>query len=793
MGFTICNLCFMMVLMKIKICNLKVLKFLFLLLPVVFLFIPFKQALSQSTQTAQTTVSIPPRESDLPISISSDNTSSNIPQNTTITYTITYGLNTSVSFPLTITASWAQGTIQGNPSPSVDIVGYVIGSATNGYSSTHRTVDLVNNKITWVYTSFPAVTTGQTVTFKLKTNSSYTGALPVSFNISTNSKSNPTTTSNQTLTQTYKYSSPPTPTATPTPVSNTSSTTSTPIPAPIPLPTFTDIQIRTISQNGANILVSTSTKTKLTVSYGNSLGLNNILSFSDYSSSRLINLKDLLPNTQYFFKLVAQDSFRKSINSDTFTFITAKISTPVSVNQNSIVIVSGGNVVFDTSTKAASPSASTGSQNFIVIPKASGFQFKFSLQNKKSVKKVRLILRRITGRNVLGANTLVSTAEANTASVTVIEITSGVYSAVVDTNQEFGLYRLVASFIDENGNLIEEDLGNIKIGNPFTVLDKNENPIEGARIFLYVYDENEKKFVPLSPTFININNPSFTNNIGVANFVLPKGKYRTQILNLGYKEKIVNFTIGDDPTNGYPIVYLDKTNLNILEFINFYWHTFNEVFLSNTYTYVASLQNSIRFFDLVTGLTLLLFVVITLFAFSKKHHIPLSSFVSYFFYLLNHRERNKKYINGVVFDQFQKPIPMANVYLTDSDSEQIVQSAKTNGKGEFFFKKGTGKYLLMIMKKGYQPTPQMPYEEKSDVSYRITMEQKNLKTNILDTISHTFFALIGISSEAFMLLSLIFEILFIPSFGVVKTLPFICVSVFNLLLWILHQRKHYLT
>ena len=134
---------------------------------------------------------------------------------------------------------------------------------------------------------------------------------------------------------------------------------------------------------------------------------------------------------------------------------------------------------------------------------------------------------------------------------------------------------------------------------------------------------------------------------------------------------------------------------------------------------------------------------------------------------------------------------MANIYLTDIQTEQIIQSTKTNDRGEFFFKKGDDKYMLMVMKKGYQPTPQLPYEEKGDVAYKITMEQKNLQTEFLDRVSHIINSTIGISFETVMLLSLFFELLFIPSFGIVKTLPFICISVFNLLLWMLHQRKRH--
>ena len=194
---------------------------------------------------------------------------------------------------------------------------------------------------------------------------------------------------------------------------------------------------------------------------------------------------------------------------------------------------------------------------------------------------------------------------------------------------------------------------------------------------------------------------------------------------------------------------------------------------------------------MISGFILSSLIILTLFAFSHRHSIDLKSFVSYFFYLLTHKQRNKKYINGVVFDQHKNPVVLANVYLTDIDNEQIIQSTKTNGKGEFFFKKGEGKYQLMVMKKGYQPTPQLPYQEKEDVSFKITMEKKDIKSSLYDVLTHALSSLLGMSFETLGLLSLVFEILFIPSFGLAKTLPFLSISIFNIFLWTLHLRHHH--
>jgi hypothetical protein len=118
------------------------------------------------------TATVPSQVSSLPISIESVTTGSQFSQNTTLDYKITYGSLASSAIPLTIQAQWSQGTIEGSPTPSVDIVDYVIGSASDAYGGATAIVDTVNNTITWTIPSFPGNTVDQTVTFSLKTNTS---------------------------------------------------------------------------------------------------------------------------------------------------------------------------------------------------------------------------------------------------------------------------------------------------------------------------------------------------------------------------------------------------------------------------------------------------------------------------------------------------------------------------------------------------------------------------------------------------------------------------------------------
>ena len=527
------------------------------------------------------------------------------------------------------------------------------------------------------------------------------------------------------------------------------------------------------------------------LSFGNTLkNLDKTISFSDFVTGKIFELKDLEPNTDYYFKIFATNSSGQTISSDIYTLKTAK-GKVAEIEQNSIVITSKNNIIYNAFTATSTDPSSR--ERFIVIPLNTNYQLTFSFKDRKSVKRAKIILKKLvsSSKRVLGFSTFTNEVEAATNNVSLLEIKPGVYTATVRSHIEPGIYELVVSFIDENGNLSEENLGLLKITNPFTVSKKdNKEPVEGARVFLYIYNLSSKVYIPLSSSDLNIKNPSFTNNQGIVDFVLPKGKYKAEISDINYKQKIVYFAIEDSDTTDYPIVYLEKENIHILRIIEYYIKGFNEIFLVNTTAYVDSLRFSIRFFDLISGFILSSLIILTLFAFSHRHSIDLKSFVSYFFYLLTHKQRNKKYINGVIFDQHKNPVVLANVYLTDIENEQIVQSTKTNGKGEFFFKKGEGKYQLMVMKKGYQPTPQLLYQEKEDVSFKITMEKKDIKSTLYDILAHTLSSLLGMSFETLVILSLCFEILFIPNFGLLKTLPFLMISIFNLFLWTLHLRHH---
>ena len=236
----------------------------------------------------------------------------------------------------------------------------------------------------------------------------------------------------------------------------------------------------------------------------------------------------------------------------------------------------------------------------------------------------------------------------------------------------------------------------------------------------------------------------------------------------------------------FPLVELEKTGITASSFINYYRRAINDVFVYNTQLYSENLTGSTRFFDLIALLSLGAVVALTLFAFSKRHRFPITHIPSYFYYLIDRKDRSERYVHGVVYDENDEPVWSANVYLMDKNDEKITSHKKTNKYGEFFFKKGKSQYLIMAMAKGYTNSPVFEYHSKNHLKFKINLKKEEEGMQLFGRIVHYLTHFVGLSFEVLLLVSFVFEILFLNTFGVAKTLPFLLITIFNLSLWMLH-------
>lgn len=690
-----------------------------------------------------------------------------IPEVYESTYQIRYG--TFLSYPTTITveASWTKGTIQGQSSPTIELLEYAVGSAENAYNSSPPVIDTVNKKITWEITAFPGSLDNETVRFKLRTLD-YPEPHKVNYSVSARIFFPGGVTGYKTLTNTYRKSVAPPSTITPTP-------TPSPIPQP---PKIEKIGVTEITQDEATVFVWTNTETSKVIIYGTDIHMKDkkTVRLNSRSVGANIKLTGLTSSTKYYYKVYVLDRLEKETSSDIFTFTTAAPSDPLTANNSTLVVTSGNTIL-----------SNPGDLNndFFVIPISSPFQFKFAMLDKISATSVDANLQ---DKNTLRIVSFFGKkAEANTTSTALIETERGVYSGSLNTSPNPGIYNLYLKIYDKNGNLKEQRLAEIKIINKFTVLSNtNEKPIEGARVFFYIYNPTNKTYQVIPSNLITDGNPQSTNAKGQLDVVLPEGKYKAEVSDLRHKSKTVEFQIGRGKDQNLPTVTLERTGIIPLNIFNYYKNIINEVFVYNTQLYSDALTGSPRFFDLVAMFSLTGIVILTIFAFSKKHRIPVTYIPSYFYYLVDHRDRNEKYIHGVVYDEDEKPVPGANVYLTDKKSEEIISHTKTNKYGEFYFRKGKSEYLLLSMAKGYVNSPVFEYHARRHLKFKINLRKEETGLNLLGKMNHYFGHVLGISFEVLLLGSFIFEILFLNSFGVAKTLPFLLISIFNLSLWILH-------
>ena len=800
-------------------------------------------------------VFVPPRASDFQLLTGINPDNPIYAQNEEIEVQITYGSHLSFEAPMTIVGQWSQGTIEGQSYPSVDVLDYVVSSATTAYGNTPPIIDTVNRTVTWTISSFPAELADQTVSFHLRTNFNYTASQNVSFTMGAYLTDSRTTVNATDISRIYQYNplgpipsptSTSTPTSTPTPTTipvntttptptsspSTSNPTSTPTPitaltsTPTPTPqafAIKTVNIRTISDKSVTIYLITNQQSTCKIAYGTSPNLlNQLTADNSLDLEHEITLAGLRPDTKYFFKVTATNENNKISVSDIFSVKTAIVSEPPVIATNTFTVTSA-NKILVAPVNPALGNLRTQEQKTLVIPQSTVYDLRFSLAKTKLVKSIKVVLRK-KKMVVLGAETsifarifnfsnqddtaiqenpLETTSIAHISNVNVkeaalTEIQPGVYYGRLISNLPLGEYELFAVTADNDGNISETKLSDVKIISQLTVLSKDtKQPVEAARIYLSFYNPGSKKYEPLLPTLISITNPSFTDSNGESPIVLPQGKYQVLVSDLGYKDKTVDFVIGIGKDDGFPTVYLEKESFNLISIITYYGRGIRDVYIYYTMQYFTALSKSLRFFNLINAISLALFVIVTFLSFRFRTHIPLRSIFSYFIYHIRKMGKQNMsafYLEGIVLDSKTKtPISKAEVYLVSAKTHQTIKQTSTNINGHFFFRLANCEdYEILAVKKGYEIAPYVEAAKEiySKTPITILLKESESKIGFFSTIlTKLIEAPVGYLFEYLLVSSFMFEITSIPYFGFQRTLPFLIISAFNLLLWVLHLKQ----
>ena len=755
------------------------------------LFTPFVHA----DETISVSGSIPPTAADFQVAMT-NNASGTRAQNDTATFTITYGSHLYHSENITVEASWYQGTISGDSSPSVDGMDYVTGSAGNAYNNTSPVVDLTNHKITWSISSFPAQTTDQTVSFTLKMNGSYTGSQSVDFPVKARLLASNFTTSYVTNDLTYQYNASlvtPTPTPGPTNTPTSTSTTPTPTgilqpPSPTPTPTpiyFENISIDTLISNEIDIGYILSSPATVNLRFGNSpTSLVNIQQQTTQNEN-IFSVLHLSPQTIYYFQLVLPDGS----TSEIFTFTTPIVSDIPEVAPDSLVISNESDVLYSSElTKEGNYLKTAKNIPIINIAPSSSLTFAFRLVKNVKVKTIVVQLRPLS---ILGATTIRNIHNQPIVyTFTVYDKGNGVYITNITNTLPPGYYSASVHIVDTNGNITTGEISQIHILQPFRTLDsKTHNGVSDVKLMLYRYDNISHQY-SLVPSTKSLSNPLYTNELGAASVQLPNGKYKVVAAHLGYVTNTVYFQLGISVNDDYPTIYMSPTAITPLAFISYYTDALLD-YIHQASAYITSLRVTHRFFDLIGLIVMISLIILLLLLFRIRskialHHLP--------FFLHHHTLKtfgspSNAYIHGFVKDQLKHPLAGAVVSVVDQASKKVLAVGLTNNAGGFLIPFAVSQLVsLLVVKEGYTPSPATLYVPNGIIVLSQT-------TNPSTVIKHSFLnfleSLSGFAFIFILVLTLLLELIMLPSFGILTTLPFFLGSLLNVILFLFYLRERY--
>jgi|694.fasta_scaffold00232_91 hypothetical protein len=741
--------------------------------------------LADETGDIVVSAQVEPNSSEFQLEITSNVDSLTlIPENTEITYQITYGSSLSYATNLTIEADWDGGFIVDEGNIPVYILDYVAGSATNGYGDAVPVIDLVNRKIIWTIYNIPTDTIDQVVTFKLKTNDNYQGTSVVNFSVSGIMTVNDLQVPTVSASNKYKHSTIPVSeeedsdddndgsdegedqtSETATPSTNIVSSPNQPV---IGSPvegyfSFINIELHEVFSDSISFEVELNQPAQIEILYGTSPNkITQSIKFNKYETIHYPKITELKSGTTYYFIIKAVNTSKSSIKSDVYIVKTPiEGETPI-IRQESIIVTSNKNILHDT--------FSGKNNSFVVIPKNQAFEFKFGVSKGNAVERIDIRIREASSSDkVLGIRTKNLDGFYQANEITAFEINPGYYFGKIKSPSVSGLYVVLGKIYDINGAVVETKLFDLKVIDNLKVLDENNIPIEDAQVHLYVWNFRENNYEKLKSNIFSMNNPLYTDINGEIAPVLPQNMYSAEILAIGYENQSVQFELG--PYNGqeYPKIILKKAPFNFINILKYYWTIIVDVFNSSIY-YGEILSHSSRFYKINAVFSIFSFLILLA-------HILLTKFRNSF---------NNGVIKGFVFDkETNKSLSQAIIIVLDS-SDRIVNHALTKEDGSFIVNIfNRNEYRIEIFLDGYEAIEQNII---NDELLNIYLD-KNIsimhKFNFKDYLRRT-----GLMAFEFFLITVfIFELFLLSAFGFVKIWPFFAISLLNLIIWSMYKFK----
>lgn len=745
-----------------------------------FILLLLYSALSAFAQTnVSVTAQVTPSVSDIQNDLRGG--SGPYPQGTEIEYEIIYGQTTTSPQQLIITATWSQGYFHGGVNnPSFEVLEYMPGSATNGYNDTPPIINLTDRTITWTISTLPSNTTDQSLRFKLRTTSNYSGPSKAFFDVRSDILV-VATTSTDTLNQTYQYNYDPDAyikSLTPAP-------TGTPTPTPTPPPSIQILYIINpeIRSDRAKVEIKTNIHTNTTIRYGASpTKMNSTLFSNNPRIYHFFTLDELKPETEYYFQIEAKDAYRKrpSIKSDIYTFKTAKVSEAPEIKSDSIIITSNNTVLFDGAilddpTKNA----------VITIPTSTPFEFKFRLKDQESVKNILTLIREnnLSENSVLGINISPNSIPHNNYAQ-ILEIEKGAYIGRLMSAATPALDDLIVRMSDFDGNVVEHRIGTIRSVQPMRVYNgKNGKGLENARVSLSIYNPTQKLFQIISPEVVPIPNPSYSDSQGLLNLVLPNGTYQAEITLVRFEKQVVTFTIDPSHDSTYPNVALTPRPFAVIETLKYYLGILFD-FKNFSSLYTNTLTSSPRALDLInTASLILLFGTIVM----LLTHIIWECYEHFLYPNLKRLQNKHHSLTQIIISEINshKRIPHVHVYMIDLVRDKIVASTRTNRFGYATFHiEQPKRFRITLLKKGFETTEFYEYK-RGEILGPIHVWMKKYNSTQSHLLKRFLKKMSQFLYEFFFIVLIVLEVIFTVRFGTALMTGFyillgICILMFLL-------------
>lgn len=497
-----------------------------------------------------------------------------INQSAIVEYIITYESTYSSSTPLTVVAQWSSES-SGN---ALDIMNYVIGSASQGYGATNPVINTSEKKITWTIPSLPAGAGPQTVSYKLQAS---TLVLSGSATVTNTAQiTAPVTGVASTVEHTYQYNAPtPSPSPTPSPTSTTQekvhcnqpcsdnsqcntdycylsisrcraktnegdancSGTSLPVTETQAPLTIQSVRFQNSTARSTNLLVTLSQPATLLVSVVPITGdkTNPLLIHANTASTfHSLDITNLSADTQYLVSIRAQ-SGDSTITSESFTFRTAKVGTETQLS--SFKVVTGATSLLSSSTPPEKRHIFVGGTQILTT----------LLEFTDQVKWARVTLSPLDQWPASGGYTY-SGHDLNK------------HTNISFSSPPSGTYRLDLEFEDSTNARHTTLLGFVHSVPPLSFRDSGSKaPLDGVLSQFSVQNPVSRLFEIIIPGTLLETNPLFSDARGTISLAVPLGRYSIDASVAGYIPQRVEFLVSQSSENPYPLVELDKSKFFI--------------------------------------------------------------------------------------------------------------------------------------------------------------------------------------------------------------------------------------